>query len=89
MSKKTIVKVWEGAVGGVCSKTILSRFLIFGPFPKPIYDICFEIFRQGREDHLSLVYCQGVVSKNPELRGNSYITDCFGFEPIRWGLKFV
>ena len=32
LSKKTIVKV-RGRVNGVWSKTILSRFLIFGPFP--------------------------------------------------------
>ena len=33
LSKKIIVKV-KGGVSGVWSKTILSRFLIFGPFPK-------------------------------------------------------
>ena len=33
MNKKTIVKV-RGGVGVVWSKTILSRFLIFGPFRK-------------------------------------------------------
>ena len=34
LSKKTIVKVKGRGVIGVWSKTILSRFLILGPFPK-------------------------------------------------------
>ena len=31
MNKKTIVNIGVGVVGGVWSRTILSRFLIFGP----------------------------------------------------------